>query len=72
MEDMSGLEVAPKRQLTLHLSGGDVIRLEVTDGQITKVEPCPAVPSQVFTPEVLERLANQNKPSAIDEDRRDG
>jgi hypothetical protein len=72
MEELCRLKVASKRQVTLHFGEGDEIRLEVTDGQITKAEACAAVPTRLFTPDVLEGIANLNKSLAVEEDSSSG
>jgi len=64
MTEMFRLKIVSKRQVTipqrmlnlLHLSEGDELQIEVGDSRIQQVRTLKAVPTDLFTPEVLAKL----------------
>ena len=67
MSDLFRLKIASKRQMTapqrlldvLGLNEGDEIRIEVADGQIVRTEACKVLPTRLFSPEILKKLAQR-------------
>jgi len=64
MNETFRLKIGAKRQATLpqrmlnllHLAEGDELQVDVANNQIQTVRALKAVPTDLFTPEVLERL----------------
>jgi antitoxin component of MazEF toxin-antitoxin module len=64
VDELFRLKIAGKRQVTLpqrlltalQLTEGDEIQLQVVDGQIVKAEAWKAIPTHLFTPDILRQL----------------
>ena len=67
MTERFRLKIVSKRQVTipqrmlnlLHLSEGDELQIEVSDSRIQEVRTLKAVPTDLFTPEVLAKLSER-------------